>query len=102
MLREPRSGHGAEGAVEGDENAVLLDSEAEQIGFRHLLMAEDAIGEGRGEADPALHEGPIGLSGFPPRFSYFLRHFLVSFALRSCYNSPSNPVQAARRSCRKA
>jgi len=48
------AGHIFETAVEGDENAIIPDGQAQKVRIRNLLMARDAGREGSGNIDPTF------------------------------------------------
>lgn len=59
VVAELGAGHGLDSFVEGDEDSVFFDGEAEEKGIGDLVVAEDAFAKRRGEVGPASGDGPI-------------------------------------------
>lgn len=63
MLAEFGAGEVADGVVEGNKDAVLVDGKAEEVGVGDLVVAEDSFTKWCGEIGPAPVEGPEAVAG---------------------------------------
>ena len=59
MLCVARAGQIEDRLVEGDQDTVFVDGQAEEEGVRDLLMSVDPVSEWFGERGPAGLDGPV-------------------------------------------